>query len=91
MAKKKVIALVSADCSGCDETPLGVAAVEGQLEGVKLLLKKNATVLARDSSRKTPLCRAAETCQRDVVKLLASLGDVNQLMPEPNGPCLTHR
>ena len=59
--------------------------------GVKLLLKKNATVLARDSSRKTPLCRAAETCQRDVVKLLASLGDVNQLMPEPNGPCLTHR
>eukprot|EP00438_Fugacium_kawagutii_P010176 Skav235868 [mRNA] locus=scaffold1693:348437:350816:- [translate_table: standard] len=70
-------------CENCTETPLGVAAAEGKLEAMDLLLAiPEVKVDAMDSSGATPLFRAAQHCRIDAVKRLLRAGsDVNHRMP----------
>lgn len=46
------------------------AAVAGELEVVEYLIKKGAKTNLRDSQRRTPLARARENRNTDLVKLL---------------------
>ncbi len=56
------------------ETPLHVAAQEGQAEVVTVLLTHGASPLARDFEGKTPLHGAAPGANADVVKILLDGG-----------------
>jgi len=55
-------------------TPLALAAYEGTLECVKVLLDYRAPVEARDPNNKTPLFFAAAEGHAQVVKLLLDSG-----------------
>ena len=56
------------------ETPLHVAAQEGQAEVVTVLLTHGASLLARDFEGKTPLHEAASGANADVVEILLDGG-----------------
>ena len=59
-------------------TPLHQAAVDGDIEQVKALIKAGADVNATDGRDNTPLCRAVASGNMEVVQLLVEAGaDVN--------------
>ncbi|MFC1604810.1 ankyrin repeat domain-containing protein [Planctomycetota bacterium] len=54
------------------------AAVDGDIEQVRLLISKGANVNAQDEKGNTPLCRAVESGKMEIVQLLVEAGaDVN--------------
>ena len=57
----------------CDlESPLHAAVVAGELEVVEYLIKEGANTSLRDSKRRTPLARARQNRNTEMVKLLLS-------------------
>ncbi|MCH1496228.1 MAG: ankyrin repeat domain-containing protein, partial [Rubripirellula sp.] len=55
-------------------TPLSIAALHGQLESVKVLLRRGAKVSGSNRDGNTPLHVAAFLCREDIVKLLLENG-----------------
>jgi ankyrin repeat protein len=58
------------------ETPLHVAAQEGCVDGVTMLVNKGANINARDNEGHTPLKRAIDYQQDATIALLRKLGGV---------------
>ena len=77
---EKVRALLAVDRTAVDakdgngHTPLLIAAANGQIEVMKLLLEKGAAVDAKDSNGSTPLTLAVWQGYLDMAKLLLEKG-----------------
>lgn len=71
----------------CSNTPLHVAAENGQVEIMMLLISKGANVEACNRFQETPLHRAAKTGQLEAVKILLNAkADVNALNEDHTTP-----
>ncbi|CAE7381203.1 PFDN6 [Symbiodinium sp. CCMP2456] len=69
------------NCRNCPETPLGVAATEGNIEAMNLLLgHPKIKVTETDAANATALFRASQRCHTAAVEKLVEKSDVNQLI-----------
>ena len=60
------------------EYPLHQAAVNGDVEQIRILISKGADINAKDEEGKTPLCLAVKSGKMEIVRVLAESGaDVN--------------
>ena len=65
---------INAKVDGTKSRPLTIAALNGETEKVKLLIKKGADVNAKDGFHKTPLFYAVQYNYIEIVKLLIAAG-----------------
>ncbi|CAE7203676.1 Ankrd17 [Symbiodinium sp. CCMP2456] len=88
---KELLKFWSPNCAGCKETPLGVAASEGNREVLELLLKDpRLKVDEMDAEGATALFRASRQCNVDIAaRLIRANSSVNPSMPpEQDSECL---